>query len=513
MKDPSRRRFLSAGSAALAALSGAGGGTGGAAPRERPNILFLMADQHRPDCVGADGNSVIRTPNMDRIAAEGARFSCAYTSTPSCTPARASILTGLSPWHHGMLGYGRVALKYKNEMPRMLGDAGYHTTAIGKLHYHPQRNPHGFHETILDESGRAEDEGFESDYRKWFRTHAPDLDPDATGIGWNDYRAKTYVLPEELHPTRWTGDQAVDFIEGYDRDEPFLLKVSFARPHSPYDPPERFMDMYSDADVHAPAIGGWAERNAMRGEELPFTTARGDLGSEQARVSRRAYHSSVSFIDEQIGRIFQALEKRGLYQNTLILYTADHGDMLGDHHLWRKTYAYEASARIPMMLRWPEGSILATRGLEYRQPAELRDLLPTFLDAAGVSFDQSEFDGRSMLEPVRGETDEWREFIDLEHCTCYWPENQWTALTDGRWKYIFYAPTGEQQLFDLENDPNELRDLASDPIHRDDLDRWRGCMVEHLSERGEPYVVDGDLGIRPKRGLYSPHYPRAAEAE
>lgn len=511
MSGITRRGFLGATGAALTALSS--GRLGAQPARKRPNVLFLMTDQHRADCVGADGNSAIRTPNLDRIAREGVLFTQAYTSTPSCTPARAGLLTGLSPWHHGMLGYGRVGDKYENELPRMMREAGYYTTGIGKMHWFPQRHLHGFHQTILDESGRSETEGFESDYRTWFREQAPDLDPDATGIGWNDYRAKAYVLPEELHPTRWMGDTAVQFLREYNREEPFFLKVSFARPHSPYDPPQRFMDMYNESDMPAPFVGDWAERNAMRDEEHKPSLFRGDLGADQARRSRRGYYGSVSFIDEQIGRIVQALEERGMLEDTLILLTADHGDMLGDHHLWRKTYAYDGSARVPMLIRWPDSLVSAPRGRRLPQPVELRDILPTFLDAAGAPVNEDRVDGRSMLELLRGNTDDWREAIDLEHSRCYWQENQWTALTDGRHKYIYYAPTGQQELFDLENDPGETRDLASDPQHRETLRLWRTRMVEHLSERGEPHVVDGDLGLRPEAMLYSPNYPRAAKVE
>ncbi|HRT97473.1 MAG TPA: sulfatase-like hydrolase/transferase, partial [Planctomycetota bacterium] len=136
------------------------GADGTKAIRKSPNILFLMTDQHRGDCIGADGNRVIRTPNLDRIAHEGVLFRCAYTSTPSCTPARAGLLTGLSPWHHGMLGYGAVADAYRNEKPKMLREAGYQTLGIGKMHWSPQRNLHGFHRTMLDESGRVESKDF-----------------------------------------------------------------------------------------------------------------------------------------------------------------------------------------------------------------------------------------------------------------------------------------------------------------------------------------------------------------
>lgn len=479
---------------------------------KRPNILFLMADQFRADCVGADGNSMIRTPNLDRIAAEGARFRCAYTSTPSCTPARSAILTGLSPWHHGMLGMGQMALKHENEMPRMMHEAGYYAAGIGKQHFHPQRNLHGYDLMLLDESGRALSQDFRSDYRSWFLSMAPTLNPDATGIGWNDYRAATYALPENLHPTRWTGDVAVSFLKEYRREEPFFLMVSFARPHSPYDPPERFMKMYENADVPPAVVGKWVSRHEGKTNPQDFNSWRGDFGPEQVRKSRRAYYGSVTFIDEQIGRILSVLAERGWLDDTLILFTADHGDMLGDHHLWRKTYAYEASARIPMLVRWP-ASITAKRGQVLAQPVELRDLLPTFLEAAGAGVDEKRFDGRSLLRLVRGQTEGWREYVDSEHSACYGGAGYWNALTDGRRKYIIHAAVGQEQLFDLEADPGELRDLSADPGHQGELRAWRERMVRHLAERGEPFVKDGGLVMPRPSLLYSPRFPKEASQD
>ncbi len=482
------------------------------AAADRPNILFLMADQFRGDCLGADGNRVIHTPNLDRLAAEGARFRCAYSCTPSCTPARAALLTGLGPWRNGMLGYSRVGVKYKHEKPRMLHDAGYYTLGIGKMHYHPQRNLHGFHQTILDESGRAESPDYRSDYRSWFCSLAPSLDPDVTGIGWNDYRPGTYALPENLHPTRWTGDTAVNFLKTYQRQEPFFLKVSFARPHSPYDPPERFMKMYENADVPPAAIGDWSSINDVKADPKNHTLWRGNLGHEQPIRSKRAYYGSVSFIDEQIGRILAALKERGWLDNTLILFTCDHGDMLGDHHLWRKTYAYEGSARVPMLVRWP-ASLAATRGQVLMQPVELRDVLPTFLDAAGVEMDEREFDGRSLLELIRGRSEKWRRWIDLEHSRCYAGSESWNALTDGQTKYIFYADSGREQLFDLKADPRELHDLAADPAQQDRLRVWRERLIKHLAERGDFFVKDGRLAVRTSSMLYSPNYPKVEDEE
>jgi arylsulfatase len=460
------------------------------ASRTRPHILYLMSDQHRGDCLGVDGNPAIHTPNLDRIAREGARFRCAYSSTPTCTPARSALLTGLSPWHHGMLGYGRVAERYPVETPRALRDAGYYTMGIGKMHWHPQRNPHGFHHVLLDESGRAESPDFRSDYRAWFWSEAPLLDPDATGIGWNDHRAKAYALPERLHPTRWTGNVAAEFIRNYNRREPFFLKV------------------YADAPIPERVIGSWAARYAKR-SSMRDDLWHGDLGAAQARRSRQGYYGSVTFVDEEIGRILEALDKRGWLDETLIVYFSDHGDMTGDHHLWRKSYPYEASARIPMLMRWPTGLVAAERGQVLSQPVELRDILPTFLDAAGAAQVAQALDGRSLLTLAGGKTDGWREYIDLEHDVCYGPENHWNALTDGRYKYIYHAQHGEEQLFHLETDPGELKDLAGDPAHAVQLRAWRSRLVSHLSERSAPFVVNGKLQPRPERMLYSPNYPQS----
>ena len=352
---PSRRTFLTASLAAATAPSQ------NTARRERVNLLMIMADQHRGDCLSCDGHAAVKTPNLDALARQGARFRHAYSSTPTCTPARSGLLTGLSPWNHGMLGYGRVAPKHAFTKPQALRDAGYFTMAIGKNHFSPQRNPHGYHQLLLDESGRVEAPEFRSDYRSWFAMQAPHRHPDETGISFNDYRARPYVLPERLHPTVWTGDAAVNFLNAYDREQPFYLKVSFARPHSPYDPPERIFRQYEGAAIPDRAEAKWSDRNRPRNNDSNEIW-RGDLGPDQARHSRQGYYGVVSQVDEQIGRIVETLEKKKLMDRTLILYFSDHGDMTGDHHLWRKSYAYEPSARIPMIVRWPDGLISAQRG-------------------------------------------------------------------------------------------------------------------------------------------------------
>jgi arylsulfatase A-like enzyme len=459
--------------------------------------MIVMSDQHRPDFTGYESGGAVHTPNLDRIAREGVRFRHAYSTTPTCTPARAALLTGMSPWKHGMLGYFRVAEKYPVEMPQVLRNAGYYTLGIGKMHWSPQRNLHGFHQTVLDESGRAESKDFRSDYRAWFYSQAPHLNPDETGIGWNDYKAGAYKLPERLHPTRWTGDTAVNFLERYERPEPFFLKVSFARPHSPYDPPARFIGRYESARLPGRAAGKWAAKYVPRSGPRDDIW-HGDMGPDVVRHSRQGYAGSVTFIDEQIGRILETLEERKMLDETFIIYCSDHGDMTGDHHLWRKSYAYEASARIPMLVRGPG----APQGVVNETPVEIRDVLPAFCAAAGITAPE-QCDGQNMLAARR-------EWIDLEHDVCYDKTNHWTAVTDGKWKYIYHAYDGSEQLFDLVRDPHELEDLASSPAHEEPLRLWRGRMITHLEPRGERWVRGGKLVPRPESMLRSPNYPTLA---
>ncbi|MEN8228123.1 MAG: arylsulfatase [Bacteroidota bacterium] len=472
---------------------------------KKPHIIFIMTDQHRGDALGCMGNEAIITPHLDQIAADGVTFVNGYSSVPSCTPARAGLLTGLSPWNHGMLGYGRVARKYTYEMPQMLKEAGYYTFGIGKMHWFPQKALHGFHGTLVDESGRVEQDGFVSDYRDWFKQNAPGQDPDKSGIGWNDHAAGVYRLKEELHPTYWTGKKAIELIEKYDLNKPLFLKVSFARPHSPYDPPQRYLDMYEDVEIPQPFIGDWCHHlDSIQGEH---NAAFSNFGANHAEKSRKHYYANITFIDDMVEEIIQALKEKGMYENSIICFTADHGDMLGDHHHWRKTYAYEGSANIPYLFKWPDGiNGKLARGKKLENPVELRDFLPTFLDAAGVNIPE-EMDGMSLLDLIRDPHSNWRPYIDLEHATCYSKENYWCALTDGTWKYIWFLSSGKEQLFNLKKDPGEETELSEKDKYQDTLESWRRSMINHLSERGEEFVKNGELTIREEPMLYSPNFP------
>jgi len=466
---------------------------------EKPNIIFIMADQWRGDYLGAAGADWIQTPNLDQIASEGAIFTKAYTSTPSCTPARSALLTGMSPWGHGLLGYDSGIARYKREKPTLLGEAGYHTVGIGMHHYDPKER--GYNESAT-----------RGDYTKWFEKMAPGKEMNPHNLGLVDHRAREWPHDEHLHLSYWTADHGIKFLENYQGEKPYFMKLSFHRPHPEIDPPKRWFDYYKEKGVPDAYIGEWADRKYGHISDIQPENERrndflGNFGEEVIRESRAGYCGSISFVDEQIGRFIKTLEKRGNLENSLILFAVDHGDMMGDHHHWRKTYAYEGSAKIPMIIRWPESMKLnAERGQNIRELVELRDVLPTFLDAAGFSIPK-DMEGESMLGLIKGNKQGWRNILDLEHSQFYWDENNWTALTDGRYKYIYFATDGDQQLFDLDNDPGELHNLAEIPEHAELLQTWRHKMVEHLSVRGEPWVIDGDLGMRSEGILYGHNHP------
>jgi len=497
----------------------------------RPNILFIMTDQHRGDCLGGAGHPAVETPYLDQLAAEGVRFRHAYSSVPSCTPARSAIITGMDQWHHGRLTMeGEDALEYPTTLMAELAKAGYHTQGVGKMHFFPQRRLYGFHHMVLDESGRRFG-GFVSDYHEWFAEHKEGAyDYRDHSIDWNSWMARPTHLPEHLHPTYWTASEGIKFLMHRDPTKPFFLWLSFARPHSPYDPPKVYWDMYiNHPDIPKPYIGDWAA-------EFDFPTADvnapfGRRPDRDIHKARAGYYGNITFIDHQIGRVLYELRKMAPaeYDNTLILFTSDHGDMLGDHHHWRKTYAYEGSSRVPFLIRFPKHWRLP-RGQVLDQVVELRDIMPTLLDAAGVEIPPS-VDGMSVLplcgRPASPAGEErgsgrdqdqgtgqvaWRRFIQGEHSLSYglkWG-NQW--ITDGREKYVWFHHTGRELFFNLAEDPGECHDLHADPKWRPRVEEWRRLLAEINERRGDPRGQGGRLVPQPEGAIrLSPNYYRWKE--
>lgn len=478
---------------------------------KRPNILFITTDQQRGDCLGSDGHPVLQTPYLDEIAERGARFTSAYSSVPSCTPARAAMLTGMDQWNHGRLTMrGADPLEYPATLPGELANAGYHTQAVGKMHFAPQRRLYGFHNMVLDESGRRFG-NFVSDYHVWFDKHKEgEYGYRDHSIDWNSWMGRPSHLPEHLHPTHWTATEGINFLDRRDPTKPFFLWLSFARPHSPYDAPQAYWDMYINNDkVPKAAVGDWA---------APFDRRVADVNApwshrsdDEIQQARAGYYGNITFIDHQIGRVLYELRRHdpAAYKNTIIVFTSDHGDMMGDHHHWRKTYGYEGSARVPFVVAFPESWDMPT-GQVIDAPIESRDIMPTLLDAAGVDIPDS-VDGESLLKLFRGERDGWREFVQGEHTTCYSKEQGMQYVTDGKEKYIWFHHTGREQFFNLVDDPLECRDLSADAAWQERIGVWRGRLAEINERRGDPRGQDGRLVVQENALGLSPNYNRWKE--
>jgi arylsulfatase len=476
---------------------------------QRPNLLLITTDQQRGDCLGCAGHPVLETPYLDELAEAGAYLPYAYTSVPSCTPARAGIITGMDQWNHGRLTMtGADALEYPATLPGELSRAGYHTQGVGKMHHAPQRRRYGFDHMVLDESGRR-DAGFISDYHRFFEANkqGPYGYRDHS-IDWNSWMARPSHLPEHLHPTHWTASQGIKFLEQRDPTQPFFMWLSFARPHSPYDAPQSYYDMYiNNPDIPKASVGAWAaEFDHKIADVNAPRTRRSDAETHRARAG---YYGNITFIDHQIGRVLYEFSKRDpqAWANTLVLFTSDHGDMMGDHHHWRKTYGYEGSARVPFVARFPK-SWDVPRNQRIEAPVEMRDIMPTLLDAAGIAIPDS-VDGASLLPLFRDQKSGWREFVQGEHTTCYSREHGMQYVTDGREKYIWFHHTGKEQFFDLRQDPNEYDDLAPTPQARPRLELWRQRLARINQERGDPRGQDGVLVPQPQGALgLSPNYAK-----
>ena len=504
-----RRHFLqTCGAITTTVLAGCTSAPKQAEKKQKINILFIMDDQHRGDCIGVAGADWLKTPNLDRLANEGAMFTRAYTSMPSCLPARAAVLTGLRPWNHGLLSFLTIPNKYRVEYPQMFTDAGYRTHVAGKNHFYGAK--HGFQTCEVEEiDKRLRPDGlYRDDYMRWMQLNHPDKHPKGGAPSFTDHRGnRPWPYEEEIHPTTWTAERAKAFLREYDGNAPWMLKFSLHRPHPPFDAPKRLMDYYKAQELPKPVVGEWAEETYGEYRGSVYTSpssAVGRYSDEEIHDSRAAYYAAITHVDEKVGEVLEVLEERGELENTLILFTSDHGDMIGDHHLWRKVYPYEPSACVPMLVRGPDSMGISTpRGQKFDHLVELRDIMPTFLDAAGLP-DPGTLDGDSMVKILRNPNCEWRKVLDLEHGAQYFVEGAYVALTDAQYKYVYYTQSGEQELFDLKNDPKETKNIT-DPVM---LAPWRARMIAFLEERGEEWVKDGELVVQTKRVRYGPNFAK-----
>ncbi|WP_020576926.1 arylsulfatase [Actinopolymorpha alba] len=463
---------------------------------DRPNLVLICVDQWRGDCLSIEGHPVLHTPHLDQLALRGARFSRAYSATPTCVPARMALMTGLSQTGHRRVGYqDGVPFDVETTLPGVLRANGYQTQAIGKMHYSPVRGRIGFDDVLLHDGylhhNRRRSQAVESydDYIPWLRAQAGQsavADYVDNGVNCNSYVARPWDKDEALHPTSWLGTQAISWLYRRDPTVPFFLYLSFHRPHPPFDPPAWAFEQYLDAPQYDPPVGDWWEQYAEHRQDHRHDPFVAQFPPRILQRARAGYYGHMAHIDLQINRFLEALSEFELADNTYVCFVSDHGEMLGDHHLFRKGFPYEGSARIPFLLAGPRTGENVRRD----EVVELRDVMPTLLDCAGVAIPPG-VEGRSVLSLAAGEpAGDWRPYLHGEHALLG-QSLQW--LTDGRQKYVWQSGPGREQLFDLVADPHELRDLVDNPSYSDDLARWRQALVDELRDRPEGYVKDGLL--------------------
>ncbi len=442
---------------------------------QRPNIILIITDQQRYDTVRSLGYDYMDTPNLDRLADEGVVFSNTHITAPSCVPSRASLFNGYYPHTTGI---------YKNGDPwarswvESLSGAGYYCVNIGKMHTVPFETPLGFHERYVVEN---KDRFLEGRYYfdEWDKALAANGLVKQQRILYrqrDDYRERLgafeWELPENLHSDMFVGDLATWWIDRYPRTEPLFLQIGFPGPHPPYDPIGRYADPYLAKDLPLMDVS----ESDLAGQPRPFKQMRQhncevDHDSivhlanptREQRLRQRAYYlANVTMIDEKIGQILDGLEKKGYLENTIVFFTSDHGDLLGDHGHSQKWTMYDTITRVPTIAWAPQRF---NGGRQIDDLYQMMDIGPTILELAGVEVPSS-FEAISML-PAIEETPgaKGRDCVFAEHgrdgilqgTACV------TMARSRDWKLVHFVDEPRGQLFDLAHDPHEVDNLWDDP--------------------------------------------------
>ncbi len=446
------------------------------------NILLIICDQFRWDCLSILGHKVVDTPNLDTLASQGTLFTNAYSPSPSCIPARACLFTGKSPSQLGFLGYkDKQNWNFPNMLPEVLRNNGYQTHCVGKTHFYPQRKHCGFEGHESYEAWQNLDGDYVNDYHEWLHEKSGGMLSEAiSGIDDNGWVARPSALPEELHNNTWVVTKGLEFIKRRDKTRPYFLNLSFHRPHPPIDPPKDFWDIYMQKTCDKPHIGEWAKVHDKPVNSVTYWE--GKLSEERLKLTRLGYYAQISHIDNQIGRLIRELR----HVNDMpdyIVFTSDHGEMLGDHNLFRKTYAYEGSAAVPLII-WENGNHKSEKRDE---AVVLQDIYTTILNQAGLKA-ENDVTGLDLSAEIN------REFIHGEHAICYDKSQAMQFITDGKMKYIYFTYSGDEQFFDLINDPYECDDLIQNPDYQARIEKFRAQLVKEFSNRPQDnMLVDGKL--------------------
>lgn len=435
----------------------------------RPNILWYCTDQQRFDTIGALGNPYVRTPAVDSLVREGAAFTHVYCQSPICTPSRSSFMTGLYPSRvHNTRNGNESFPAWPPLITRLIADAGYECGLIGKFH-------------LQSAGGRIEprlDDGFSF----WKHSHAPRDDwPNghdyadwvrARGGDLNALRASPGRVPPDLHQTTWASECAIDFItSARPKDRPWLLNINVYAPHPPFIPSRAYAERFDPAQMPGPHF---RESDIAQQQKLRPADFQNDTESPErldGKTAQARYYAMIAQIDDQFARILSALEQSGQVENTVVIFTSDHGETLGDHGLMYKGCRfYEGLVRVPLIFRWP-GRF--TAGLRSGALVELLDLTATIVELCGV--EQPEYmQGRSLV-PILSETASpahHREFVRCEYFDAlhpYFTGGNGTYATmhrTERYKLCLYHGLGIGELYDLQEDPWEFNNLWDDPAHR-----------------------------------------------
>lgn len=439
------------------------------AQTDRPNVLLIQADQLAAAALGAYGNDVVKTPHLDALATDGVVFDRAYCNSPLCAPSRASMMTGLLP---SQIGAFDNAADFGASVPtfaHLLRTVGYRTALIGRMHFIGPDQLHGFEQRLT------------TDIYPATLDMVPDWEaPASQRLPWYHDTCSVFTAGASVATVQRDFDDEVTFrslrhlndLARYSQDAPFLLVASFIHPHDPYEPPAEYWDRYADVEIDDPRVPTIAlddlDPHSRRLQQMSgFDQRMPD--AEQIRRARRAYYAAVSYVDDNVGRIVARLGALGLRENTIIIVTSDHGDMLGERGLWYKMSPFEQSSRVPLIVNAPERFAARRVG----EPVSLIDLLPTLVELGdGAS---AETAGRSLVPLIAGAqetTDPDEVFIE------YLAEGVSTphiTVVSGRYKYV-RCPGDPDQLFDLDADPDELRNVAGDAGYADEAARLRALV-------------------------------------
>lgn len=468
---------------------------------QRPNILILYTDQQRWDAIGAAGNPEIQTPNLDRLAGSGTRFSHHFVQNPVCMPSRASFLSGQYP---ETLGLSRMGVPLPEDswlLPRYLGAYGYRRANIGKLHALPHANrdhrlphPHfGFdHLEISDEPGPYEDA-----YRAWVRAIAPEyldaislgLPPSATvwqrTMGMTDgilhprerfpKRAVPFPGPDDLTHTAFVSERTRAFI-AQQGEQPWLCIAGFYSPHSPWIVPRRYLDLYDPATLTLPLDAARKPFGDDLSNRDSLDVARSD---DELRSATHGYYAMVSEVDDHVGRILAELDARGLADDTMVIFTSDHGEWLGKYGRYGKGHpADDAVSRVPLLIRHP--GIAGAQLPVVDTIVEAVDVLPTILDAAAIPIPPA-LQGQSLLPLLSVDAAAGLPRTDSALTEHY----GWKSLRTRTHRYGI-AAIGEEHLFDVEADPHETNDISTDADSGEILAEHRRLLLQRLIHRERP---------------------------